>query len=142
MSGRGLVMRRRLAVQPFEAAIAGLLLISGIAGLDRYGITDPTAALLPAWEAAGLNVVFIITGMLILAGIAYSWRGGEAAGMLFLIGVIAARFVLFGYYLGFGPAFIVTGVFDTGLIWAAIARLLAIRRRQVIVLASTDGDVL
>ncbi len=61
--------------------------------------------------------------------------------MLFLTGVIAARFLLFGYYLGFGPAFIVTGVFDAGLIWAAVARLLAIRRHQVIVLASFDGEV-
>jgi hypothetical protein len=134
-------LRRRLAVQPFEAAIAALLLISGAAGLARYGITDPTAALLPAWEAVSLNVVLAATGLLILAGIARAWRAGEAAGMLFLTGVIAARFLLFGYYLGFGPAFVVTGVFDLAVIWAAIARLLAIRRHQVIVLASPAGDV-
>src|SRR5260221_9414188 len=134
-------MRRRLAVQPFEAAIAGLLIVSGIAGLARYGIIDPTAALLPAWEAVSLNIFFAATGLLILAGVAAAWRAGEAAGMLFLTGVIAARFLLFGWYLGFGPAFIVTGVFDAGLIWAAVARLLAISRHQVIVLASLDGGV-
>src|SRR5258706_8773598 len=132
-------MRRRLAVQPFEAAIAGLLIISGAAGLARYGITDPTAALLPAWEAVSLNIVFAVTGLLIIAGVAGAWRAGEAAGMLFLIGVIAARFLLFGWYLGFGPAFIVTGVFDAGLIWAAVARLLAIGRHQVVVLANVDN---
>src|SRR5260221_8305509 len=110
-----MLMRRRLAVQPFEAAVAALLLVSGLAGLARYGITDPTAALLPVWEAVSLNIIFAATGVLILAGVAAAWRAGEAAGMLFLVGVIAARVLLFGYYLWFGPAFIVTGVFDTSL---------------------------
>ena len=134
-------IRRRLAVQPFEAAVAGLLAISGVAGLANYGVIDPTAALLPAWEAAALNITTTVTGLLIFAGIAWRWRAGETAGMLFLTGVIAARFLLYGRYLGFGPSFIITGVFDAGLIWAAAMRLLAIRRREVIVLAKTNGDV-
>jgi hypothetical protein len=134
-------MRRRLAVQPFEAAIAALLVISGAAGLADYGVTDPAAALLPGWEAIGLNSVVTATGLLLLAGLAWRWRAGETAGLLFLAGVIAARFLLYGHYLGFGPSFVVTGAFDAAIIWAAAARLLAIRRQEVIVLVGPEGEV-
>lgn len=127
---------RRLSVMPFETAIAWLLIITGIAGGMHYGVTDPVAALLPAWEATLLSAMSGVTGALMLAGAGIPHRGAEAAGLLFLCGVIVSRFVLYGFYLGFGPSFAVTGIFDTALVWAAVARLAMIGRREVLVRVS------
>jgi hypothetical protein len=129
-------MRRalaRLAVVPFEAAIAALLVVYGLAALAGYGIVDPVSALLPVWEATVLSLMSVATGVLVAAGAAVPHRGAETAGLLFLIAVIACRFLLFGYYLGYGSQFVTTGVFDAGLVWAAAARLDTIRRRLVLV---------
>lgn len=123
----------RLAVVPFEAAIAALLAVYGIAALAGYGIIDPVADLLPAWEATALSVMSVATGVLMTAGTAVPHRGAETAGLLFLVAVIACRFLLFGYYLGYGSQFVTTGVFDAGLVWAAAARLSSIRRGLVLV---------
>jgi len=126
----------RLAVAPFEAAIAALLMISGLAALAGAGLIDPVTALLPPWESAALSGMSVATGILMLAGAAVPHRGAEAGGLLFLIAVLLSRFLLFGAYLGFGLNFAVTGVFDGAVIWAALARLGTVRRRQVIVRVS------
>jgi len=130
------VVLARLAVAPFEAAIAALLVISGLAALAGTGIIDPVTALLPGWEAAGLSVTTTVTGALMIAGAASGQKGPETAGLLFLIAVILCRFLLYGAYLGYGADFAVTGVFDSSIIWAAAARLTVIRRGQVIVRVS------
>lgn len=125
----------RVAVVPFETAIAMLLAVYGVAALAGYGIIDPVAALLPAWEATALSVMSVATGVLMITGTAIPHRGAEAAGLLFLIAVITSRFLLFGYYLGYGSQFVTTGVFDAGLVWAAMSRLSAVRRGLVIIRA-------
>jgi hypothetical protein len=114
---------RLISITPFEAAIAVLLIFYGVTALAHYGLVDPVTALLPGWEATGLSVMSVITGGLLLAGAALPYRGAEAAGLLFLIAVIGSRFLLYGFYLGFGSNFITTGVFDATLIWAALVRL-------------------
>jgi len=128
----------RLAVAPFEAAVAALLVISGVAALAGYGLIDPVAALLPPWEATALSAMSVTAGALMLAGTGVPSRGAETAGLLFLIAVILSRFLLFGAYLGFGSRFAVTGVFDAAVIWAAAARLGTVRRGQVIVRVSGE----
>lgn len=115
---------RLLTITPFETAIAVLLIFYGVTALAHYGLVDPVAALLPGWEATLLSVMSAGTGALLLAGAGIPHRGAETAGLLFLIGVIASRFLLYGFYLGFASNFIVTGAFDVTLIWAALARLL------------------
>lgn len=127
---------RRLSVTPFETAIAALLVISGVASALHYGVIDPVTALLPGWEAVLLSVMSAVTGLLMIAGSAVPHRGSETAGLLFLAAVIASRFLLYGYYLGFGVNFAVTGVFDSALVWAAAARLGTIRRHEVLVRVS------
>lgn len=130
----------RVTITPFETAIAVLLIASGAASLTSAGLIDPVHALLPAWEAAILDWATITTGLLMSAGVAAGWRGAEIAGLLLLAAVISDRFVLFGYYLGFGAPFAVTGIFDAAVIWAAAVRLNTIRRRQVIIRISGDAD--
>lgn len=133
MTARLRASRRRLAVTPFETAIALLLVVSGVAALLHFGLIDPVAALLPSWESAALSAMSIMTGGLLIAGAGVPHRGAEAAGLLFLTAVVLSRFLLFGFYLGFGKSFAVTGVFDAALVWAAVARLDTIRRREVLV---------
>ncbi len=128
----------RLAVAPFEAAIAALLVISGLAALAGYGLTDPVQALLPGWEATVLAVMSVASGLGMGAGIAAGRRGTEAAGLLFLLAVITSRFLLTGHVLGYGPRFVVTGVFDAAVAWAALARLGTLARGQVIVRVSGE----
>lgn len=131
---------RRLSVTPFETAIAALLIITGIAGGLHYGVIDPVAALLPAWEATLLSAMSGVTGALMLAGSGFPHRGAETAGLVLLTCVILSRFLLYGYYLGFGANFAVTGIFDTALVWAAVARLVTICRHEVLVRVSEPGE--
>lgn len=125
---------RRLMVVPFETAIAILLIISGAVGLAHYGIIDPIAALLPAWEAAALNIMAIFAGGLMTTGMGGSLKRPELSGLLLLLGVVICRFILFGYYLGFGENFVTTGVTDAAFIWAAVARLITILNGSSIVI--------
>lgn len=124
---------RRLSVTPFETAIALLLIISGVASGLHLGLIDPVFALLPGWEAVLLSAMSGVTGALLLAGSGIPHRGAETAGLVLLTCVILSRFLLYGYYLGFGASFAVTGIFDTALIWAAVARLATICRHEVLV---------
>lgn len=124
---------RRLAIYPFEAAVAVLLFVSGISGLLKYGVTDPVSALLPMWLAVTLNVMTTLTGGLMLAGTMAGERRAELAGLLFLIGVVTCRFILFGVYFGFGSDFVTTGIFYTAIICAALVRLSSIRRGLMVV---------
>lgn len=132
-------MLRRHAIVPFETAIALLLIVSGIAGVAHVGIIDPVSALLPSWEAAALNWMAVVTGMLMGAGVGLAARGSEMAGLLFLLAVILCRLILYGYYLGAHADFATTAVFDSAVIWAAVARLITLRNRQVLIRVHEGG---
>ncbi|HEY5985819.1 MAG TPA: hypothetical protein VIV12_05455 [Streptosporangiaceae bacterium] len=124
---------RRLIITPFESAIAALLVISGAAQLLGAGLIDPVRALLPPWEAAALSWLSVGTGLVMMAGSAAAAKGAEICGLLLLVAVITCRFLLYGVYLGFGSGFVVTGVFDTAVVAAALARLWTVGRGDVIV---------
>jgi heme/copper-type cytochrome/quinol oxidase subunit 3 len=126
----------RLGIIPFQTAIAILLVISGLISLTGYGDTDPFSLLLPVWEVVALAVSSVLSGVAVLAGLALPHRGSESAGLILLVAVILSRFLLYGQLLGYGPSFIVTGVFDSVLIWASLIRLGTIARRRVIVLVA------
>jgi hypothetical protein len=125
---------RRLVIVPFETAIALLLIATGITGIFHAAVVDPVDALLPHPEAVALYAMSAFTGLLMAAGIAASNRGTEIAGLLFLTAVILDRFILYGYYLGFGASFIVTGIFDSAIVWAALTRLHTVRKRRALVM--------
>jgi hypothetical protein len=123
----------RATIVPFEVAVALLLTASGAAALGGAGLADPVGALLPGWEALGLNVMTVTAGLLVLAGVASAGAAAESAGLVLLTAVIICRALLYGRYLGFGVNFAVTGVLDASVAWAAAVRLATIRRRQSIV---------
>ena len=127
------VMLQRLGILPFETAIALLLIISGVAQLTHVGLIDPVGVLLPAWEAMAFGWVTIGTGLQMMGGMAIASRRAEMAGLLLLIAVISSRFLAYAIYLGFDTRFVVTGVFDAAIIWAAITRLLTVRRGDTLI---------
>jgi hypothetical protein len=124
---------RRAVVDPFESAIALLILGSGVAGLANYGLIDPVEVLLPAWESVGLNIMMVMSGVLCMVGIIFGQVQSERSGLMFLIAVVLSRFLLYGDYLGYDSSFVLTGIFDALIIGAAVTRLLSSRRVLLIV---------
>jgi len=130
---------RRAGIVPFESAIAVLLVVSGAAALAGAGLVDPVADLLPGWEAVSLSALSIAAGVLMLAGVAGdAWRF-EVPGLGLLAGVIMARFLLFGYFFGYGESFLVTGVFDGAIVAAAVSRFRTVTRGEVVIRLPDDG---
>lgn len=127
-------MLKRISIIPFEAAIAILLILSGFAGLARFGILDPVYSLLPMWEASLFNFLSIFSGGLILAGVAKGSGKIEQFGLFLLLGIIAGRFLIFGHYFGYGKNFFQTGLFELSIIGASLTRLNSVRKRHVVVL--------
>jgi len=139
---RGPVKRAawRLTVTPFETAVALLLVSTAAASIAHVGVFDPVDSLLPKPEAFALNVWAIITGFLMVTGAALGARGPEIAGLLFLIGVVVNRFILYGYYLGFGVNFMVTGIFYSAVVGAALVRLHTLRTHRVLIMLRDGRD--
>lgn len=131
---------KRIAIVPFEAAIAILALGSGLTGIFKFGIVDPVNTLLPAWEAGLLNAGLIVCGICMLLGIGLGKAILEAPGLWLLIGTILARLILYGHFLHYGTNFILTGIFDLAIIIAGFVRLRSINKKQVI-LRVKDGDI-
>jgi hypothetical protein len=131
-------MLKRFSIAPFEAAIALLLIISGITSIMKYGVIDPVTSLLPGWEALTFNILSIVSGLCLIVGISTGRGKIEQAGLLFLTGIIIGRFLLFGDLLGYGAKFIQTGIFDLSVILASFVRWLSIRRGHIIVRLKED----
>ncbi len=123
----------RLVIIPFETAIAILLMLSGTAALMHYGVIDPVAVLLPHWEAIFLNVLSILSGFLMIMGMALDEGRVEESGLLFLCGSLISRFLLYGHYLHYKSGFFVTGLFYLTIIIAGAVRIVTIRRKSTIV---------
>ena len=130
---------RRLAITPFETAVAALLAISGVSQLARWGLADQLLAVLPYWEAAIFSGVSITAGLLTSGALAAGARRSEMAGLLLICGVVASRFLLFGALFGYGSPFWATGVFYLAVLWAAAVRLLMIRRGDTLIRVRDGG---
>lgn len=126
-------MLKRMAIVPFEMAIAALLILSGISGLVHVGISDPVLSLLPIWEGDILNIASILSGLLMFFGVASGKGRVELPGLILLNGVILSRFLLFGHLLGYGANFFQTGIFDFVVVIASMTRARSIRKDHVIV---------
>lgn len=123
----------RVSVRPFEAAVAGLLVITGIAGLGRFGILDPVFTVIPHWESIAINVVTLLSGLLMTGGVIMGWVRAEVSGLFFLLAVIISRFIIIGIYEKFSSAFVTTGFFYVLVVAAAVIRLRAIQKGDAIV---------
>ena len=118
----------RISTLPFEIAIAALFIISAIAHLGHWGPPDVTLDVLPYWESLAISVLGLLTGLLTIIGVAKASRRFELTGMMFLVGILVIRLLLYANYLGVGRNFIITGVFYSTMLWAAIARVVSLQR--------------
>lgn len=133
-------MLRRLTIVPFEVVIAALLIAAGITGMLHFGVVDPIDMLLPNWEAFILNLISVLAGIFIISGISVNNRYIEQAGLLFLIGAITSRFILYGHFFGYGANFIQTGIFYSFVAVACTVRSNSLRNKQVMVrIKDTNG---
>jgi hypothetical protein len=123
----------RLSVRPFEAAVSGLLVITGIAGLGHIGILDPVFTLIPHWESVSINTLTLLSGLLMAIGVIAGWARAEVPGLFFLLAVIITRFIIIGVYEKFSSSFVTTGFFYILVVAAAVIRLRAIRKGDTII---------
>lgn len=126
-------MFRRMAIVPFEIAIAVLVILSGFTGLVHYGIIDPVSALLPDWESASLNWISLLSGFFMALGVASGKGKLELPGLMLLNGAIISRFLLYGHYLGYGSNFVQIGIFDLIIVVASLVRASSIGKKHTIV---------
>jgi hypothetical protein len=132
---------RRMSIIPFETAIAALMIIAGFSSLLHIGILDPVYAMLPSWESLALSVMSILSGIMMMVGIAADRGHIEQAGLLFLNRVILARFMLYGHFFGYGENFIQIGVFYLVILISSAARSFALRKRHVVVMLKDIDDI-
>src|SRR5258708_2973816 len=102
----------RAAIIPFETAIAALVVISGIAGLAKFGIADPISALVPGWEYVTLNLMYMLAGFGMAAGICLDKGRAEGFGLWLLSGAVIAGFFLLANSLGINRNFFFTWCFE------------------------------
>jgi hypothetical protein len=132
----------RTTIVPFETAIAVLSLISGIAGIAQFGISDPIFSLIPHWEADLFFLMYTFSGLGMLVGITLDSGMIESFGLWFLSGAVIARFILYANYLGVNANFIVTGAFDAVILAAAFMRMRYIRSKHLLVKVSDGSDTI
>jgi hypothetical protein len=134
-------MVSRISVQPFEIAVALLLIISGLAQFFGWGQSDVTLIILPRWEQHLISSLAIFSGMSVVAGVSLNLRRFELSGMLFLISMFIIRLMLYAVYLGVNWSFAITGVFYISVLWAAVVRVIRILKGGTIIWIRGDHDV-
>lgn len=132
---------RRIAIVPFEMSIAFLALGSGITGLLHIGFIDPINQILPNWEADTLNSSLVLCGVGLIWGVLLANGAIESVGLWLLNATIAARFLLFGSFFGYGKEFIITGLLDVSVVAAGIVRLWSIRTKHILLKTKEVIDV-
>lgn len=134
---------RRIAIVPFEFAIAILVLGSGLISVFHLGTTDPINTLLPTWEANLISVSFLLSGILMIFGISLASAAIESLGLWFLNAIILSRFVLYGHYFHYNEDFWLMGIFDLAIILAGVIRLRSIKSEHVLIKVKKDdtGDI-
>ena len=138
----GLVPRgwRHLAVLPFEALFGAFAAGAGILALAHYGGTsgDAVAKLLPSWMNTGVQLMYALSGVAILAGLFKPRRDVEALGLCVLAGTTAARTFA---VMAVAPLdlVLVSVFFNALLVACCAARLRTIFRREVISVLPRNG---
>lgn len=130
----------RVIVAPFETAVSALLVFSGVVIITHTGPPDPVNILLPSWEVYVLAVMFLLSGACTFGGLALGAIAVEGSGLLLLSGSLIIRLILYAIYLGTDVTFALSGIVDALFIAAALARLLTIRSRRVIIEIGKAGD--
>lgn len=143
-TGFGIVYKR-LSVQPFEAALALLTILSGILLLVRVGpprTPSPVTALLPEPLVFAFRMFYFASGVGMFAGLGWGYRNLEAFGLILLLTSLGGFTLTMLVVIGFKPLILgsVIGAVVFGI--AAVMRLMALLRgRFLLEIESVDLDV-
>lgn len=132
---------RRFTVLPFEVLIGALVIVSGGLALIHVGGIgqDVLSLTLPGWLTTTLNVVYVASGLAILAGIGSARADFEAAGLIGVASGAVIRGLALVWFTWDRPdvrSLIVVGlIFDVMIVIACAIRIRHLAQRKTIVLA-------
>lgn len=134
--------RKRLVIVPFDTALALTAVWSGLgaffdASIQARLFNDA----LPDFAAILFNIVYIVSGLAVLAGIGWAYRNLEISGWILLLTSLIVRTISLWSYGGFNP--FVTASLVQGAIFgtACEIKIYYLLKRKVIVLADSDSLV-
>lgn len=131
---------RKLAVLPFEAAIALVSVWAGVVSLLGFTIGGQTlSAALPPWMVAVFNLLYVLSGLAILLGVGWGYRNLEASGLILLLMSLLVRCTALVVVVGLTGVVLVTQFSTVIFMAAALLRLVAVLKRAVI--AQINGRI-
>jgi len=135
-------MLRHARIQPFETAIAALIVCQGIIALTGGNLVDPGNALLPQWLAIAIQCTYSLAGLVMLIGLSIPRGDVEGAGLILLSTGLVGRALLFGVYLGWDSRALTALLFSALLACACAARLVLLQSGMVLIIGKREdaGD--
>lgn len=135
------LFRTRAAVVPFEVAIGFLSMWTGT--ISFFDITVAARALktgMPIGVLNAFNLLYLLAGAFIVAGVGWGYRNVEASGMVLLLTTLMVRVATFIFVIGFAPD--TTAAIVQGLVFgiASGIRLVSLLRNKVLVLTEVTPD--
>lgn len=130
---------KRSTVCPFEVAIGLLAIWSGIISLfDVTVAARAFSAALPDHLVLVLNILYILAGTFIVAGVGWNYRNIESSGLIFLSSILIIRVISLAFLIGFTPE--TTAAIIQGAVFgfACMVRLKALLQRRVVISAKPD----
>lgn len=113
---------RRVAIAPFEFAIAFHAMWNGTTGLYGWSMSAlATAGVLRGPQMIGVSLLFILAGLAMSSGILYRLREVEAFGLWALMTSAMLRLALVAFAVGWDPLLYGTNAYN--LFYAAAAGL-------------------
>jgi hypothetical protein len=131
----------KTATAPFETATGLLAVWTGVTSFLGYGIGNLAfdASLQSDALVQIFNLIYILSGAAILAGLGWSYRNVEASGIILLLTSLVIRIVAVSSRIGFNA--ITTTVIIQGVFFgiACFVRLMFLLRNRVTIRA---GDII
>lgn len=130
---------KRSTVCPFEVAIGLLAIWSGIFSLfDATVAARAFSAALPNPLVNMLNLLYILAGAFIVAGVGWGYRNIESSGLIFLFSILFIRVISLAFLIGFRPE--TTAAIVQGVIFgfACAVKLQAVLKRKIVISAKPE----
>jgi len=136
---RNRTLFRMVALTPFEFVYGAMSVYSGVAGL--LGASPAMAIfnrVLPGWLVVVTNLLYAVSGMAILGGLARRLRDVEAFGLIMLMASASIRAVVLGMTVGVSPIANAFYVQALVLFLGISARLWVIQTGRAVLLAEPN----
>lgn len=131
----------RCAVAPFETATAVLSVWSG--AISFFGVTITASVvntLLPPQLVVLFNLLYVLSGAFMLAGLGWNYRNLEATGIIFLATSLIIRFIVLFVAAGFQPVILTALVTNLAFGLACGTRLVFLLKRRTLAIVELPRD--